>query len=186
MPPILRAASIFPYVQGLQFVLALQASGGWTAVDAAFARPPDSTEQILHPDKYRRNEGPVTVAPAGRIADRMGTGWRVRLEDSMGELRLRVWLQEVAGLSESEAIEGATGWGGDRVLLLEGPSKAWGVLLRTVWDADADASEFANGAYGAQTVLPFAHVLAEPGSDSVVVTVASDLATLASLEKAER
>ena len=52
-------------------------TGGYAAVDAAFADPPDSTEQVLHPDKYAVREEPLKVvdperprrdgwAPAGR------------------------------------------------------------------------------------------------------------------------
>ncbi len=70
MPAILRETLLFPYQQGLAFVNGLGASGGWEAVNRAFGRLPDSTEQILHPEKYQaRREA------AGREAGR-GGAWR--------------------------------------------------------------------------------------------------------------
>ena len=42
----------FPYIQGQRFVEALIAEGGYARVDEAYADPPRSSEQILHPDKY--------------------------------------------------------------------------------------------------------------------------------------
>ena len=76
MPDILKETLLFPYTSGLNMVLAAQTSGGWPAVNAMFARPPASTEQVLHPDKYAAAEAPIAVAsrptwrsgsePAGR------------------------------------------------------------------------------------------------------------------------
>src|SRR5439155_722277 len=51
-----------PYTAGAQFVARLVASGGWSAVDAAFRAPPASPEQILHYDKYVSRQAPVKVA----------------------------------------------------------------------------------------------------------------------------
>src|SRR3990172_77214 len=74
MPPILQRQLMFPYLDGLAFVTGLQAAGGWTAVDAAYSRPPDSTEQILHPEKYTVGEGPVAIASPDELG-RLGAGW---------------------------------------------------------------------------------------------------------------
>src|SRR5205823_972720 len=52
-PPILSESMIFPYVRGLVFCARLTNDGGWEALDAAYHNPPLSTEQILHPEKYR-------------------------------------------------------------------------------------------------------------------------------------
>ena len=61
MPAFLRETALFPYEAGLRFAMQLQMQGGWDAVNAAFATPPASTEQILHPDKYLAGEAPVAV-----------------------------------------------------------------------------------------------------------------------------
>src|SRR5262245_53134143 len=45
-PLAIREAMIFPYRAGFTFVAALRRRQPWSAVDAAYARPPRSTEQI--------------------------------------------------------------------------------------------------------------------------------------------
>ncbi|HEU4532888.1 MAG TPA: hypothetical protein VFS00_02175, partial [Polyangiaceae bacterium] len=55
VPSLLRASLIAPYLDGLLFANALRRRGGWAAVDRAWRRPPATTEQLLHPDKYERN-----------------------------------------------------------------------------------------------------------------------------------
>jgi hypothetical protein len=56
LPDGLRKEYAFPYEAGAAFVEALVADGGWEAVNEAYSRPPTTTEQILHPDKYLAGE----------------------------------------------------------------------------------------------------------------------------------
>ena len=140
-PAYLRDTAIFPYQDGFAFVSGLLAKGQYAAVDAAFADPPDSTEQILHAEKYATREDPVAVAIPGDLAARLGSGWAVAAQDTLGELILRVWLTN-AGVAPGSARPAAAGWGGDRAALLRGPSGATCVGLATVWDSAADATEF--------------------------------------------
>ena len=51
-PAFLKEDFVFPYNQGSTFVQDLYSNGGWASVDAAYLNPPDSTEQILHPNLY--------------------------------------------------------------------------------------------------------------------------------------
>ena len=69
---------MFPYTTGLgltqgQFL----ASGGYAGVDALFADPPDSTEQVLHPDKLNPREAPIEVTFDADLAAKLGAGWCV-------------------------------------------------------------------------------------------------------------
>lgn len=143
MPPILQRQLMFPYLDGLAFVTGLQAGGGWTAVDAAYSRPPDSTEQILHPEKYAAGEGPVAVTAPDDLG-RLGAGWTETLADTLGELTISVWLEPAAGTKDAAAA--AAGWGGDRVAMYEGPDGAWLIVWSTAWDTSADGAEFAAAA----------------------------------------
>ena len=52
-PPIISESMIFPYFQGMVFCAKLTNDGGWAAIDEVYRDPPLSTEQILHPEKYR-------------------------------------------------------------------------------------------------------------------------------------
>ena len=125
--------------EGLAFADTLYQQGGWPAVDAAYDRLPESTEQILHPEKYLAEEGPKPVEASVTVDD-LGDGWTERRADSVGELGISVWLESSAG--PAVAAEAAAGWGGDRAVLLEGPDEAWLLSWLTSWDTPADAEEF--------------------------------------------
>jgi len=143
MPAILRDQLLFPYTAGLNYVIGLQTSGGWPAVDAALADPPDTTEQILHPD--RADEPAVAVTFPGDLAAAMGQGWSEALQDTLGEFQVGIWLRE-AGVETIVADGAADGWGGDRLVLLEGPDDTWATVVEIAWDTPGDAQEFRDAA----------------------------------------
>jgi hypothetical protein len=71
LPFFIAQAWVFPYREGIGFVCALYAHGGWDAVDAAYRRPPTSTAEILFPQRYLERWKPVRPrAPRGP-----GPGW---------------------------------------------------------------------------------------------------------------
>jgi hypothetical protein len=179
-PAILRDPLTFQYEQGLTFALGLQQTGGWADVDAAFARPPSSTEQVIHPEKYAADEAPVEVdLPAG-LAARLGAGWTLAIEDTFGELQLRTWLQ-TAGGREPDASPDATaeGWGGDRIGYLAGPDGAEVVVMRTAWDDRASADRFqAAASRSLADALPDPGTLFRVSDLEVIVVVGSDGAVL--------
>jgi hypothetical protein len=158
MPPILRESLLFPYTLGLGFVQGLYGSGGWDAVNAAFARPPNSTEQIIHPDKYAQGEEPIPVDLPKDLATRLGNGWKVGLQDTFGEFQMQIWLKQNTTVPAATAIDAAAGWGGDKVAVVNGPNGTWGVILRTSWDTDADAAAFESVA------TPIVAKLSSPGA----------------------
>ena len=73
-PRILREELLFPYTSGFEFVQRVHTSGGYPAVDAAFRSPPESTEQVLHPEKFQRRESPVVV-DLPTFESSLGPGW---------------------------------------------------------------------------------------------------------------
>ena len=60
-PRALRETLLFPYQEGLNWTRTLYKDGGWKDVSEAFTTLPQSTEQILHADKYFAHEAPVKV-----------------------------------------------------------------------------------------------------------------------------
>ncbi|MET0593187.1 MAG: hypothetical protein ABW133_10835 [Polyangiaceae bacterium] len=118
-PGILRESLLAPYVDGLLFVHALRrrsaAHGdpsGWTEVDRAWKSPPETTEQLLHLDKYDSHE-PAEKVPA--IAAPSEGAWSVLYEDVFGEQGLRISAQQ--WMPKPLAASVAEGWGGDRLAL---------------------------------------------------------------------
>lgn len=169
-PPFVRETALFPYKAGLSFVTTLLADGGYAAVDAAFKSPPDSTEQILHPEKYVAREAPSPVAIPAGIAATLGSGWIAAGQDTLGELILSIWLHE-GGVPRAEANAAAAGWGGDRLVILRGPDGAIGVGMITTWDTGADAAEFRTAAATAVAARTPAGLVASDGLRTVVIAV---------------
>jgi hypothetical protein len=187
LPAILRETLLFPYQQGGVFANGIWMAGGWEAIDGAYGRLPDSTEQILHLEKYEAGEKPVAVDLDGAaLAGAMGAGWSGTPEDTLGEFQLSVWLRE-NGVKALDAQRAAAGWGGDRIAYLRGPDGAYALAIATTWDAAGEADEFVTAATAAATNLPGA-ARVERGEDdrSAWVFVASDAPTLAQLAGAAR
>ena len=116
-PPVLINDLAFPYTDGVEFVIDLYRENGFAAIDAAWADPPRSTEQILHPDRYRAGDAPqvVTLPP---LDDTLGTGWMLLDGDILGEFYLRQYLAQQ--LPSATVNRAATGWGGDRYIVAHG------------------------------------------------------------------
>jgi hypothetical protein len=179
-PPYLRDTALFPYSAGLAFVQGLLQTGGYAAVNAAFAKPPDSTEQIIHPDKYKSGEKPIGVVVPTDLASRMGAGWTATGQDTLGELLFRLWLSE-AGIAPTVASDAAAGWGGDRLVLLEGPVGD-AVAVESVWDTAADADAFASVAITAMSARALAGMVVHvAGSTRVSLAIGASSTTLAGL-----
>jgi len=187
IPPILSTQITFPALQGTFWVLRQQITGGWAAIDALYDDPPESTEQILHADKWDSREPPIDVQIPDTLAADLGAGWSLVLEDTFGEQQLGVWLTGQAPLSAfpPPPPEAAAGWGGDRVAYLTGPGGAWTVALKTEWDTATDATEFEAAV---RDVLPDADGPADvlPGAGGPVrwVVIGSDDAVLAQVSGA--
>jgi hypothetical protein len=181
MPDDLKETLLFPYEEGLNWVAGLHSSGGWAAVDAAYAKPPDSTEQILHADKWASHETPIAVTIPASLPGKLGSGWTMPLTDTLGELQFRIWLEQVGKVAQSQAEAAAAGWGGDRIALVQKGS-TFGIAIITKWDTPADAVEFAAAAGPTLKLLPSSTAMIDPGStNQVVLFVASDEATIKAL-----
>jgi tetratricopeptide (TPR) repeat protein len=139
-PSVVRQTAYFPYAQGVVFAAALVQSGGWEQLNRAFDDPPQTTEQLMHPDVYLA--GDAGRAPeVGDATVALGPGWSELVRDSLGELVIRVYLERQLGAEE--ALMAAEGWGGDTaVLLADDDSKRHVLVLRVNWDSQSDAEEF--------------------------------------------
>jgi hypothetical protein len=137
--PLTESAAAFPYTDGASFVALLYETGGWQAVESAYANPPRSTEQILHPEAFYNGDEPQPV-DLPDIGARLGGGWKTMVEDTLGELYMRIYLEQ--GIEIRDAIRAGSGWGGDRYQVLQNSQGQLALALRTAWDTPADAAEF--------------------------------------------
>lgn len=145
-PRIIRETLLFPYLHGADFVHQL-----WSSMRGMERYPapldtllPQSTAQVLRPVErfIRERMEPVELRFAEAPA-----GWRELYEDSFGQLETGIFLEEHGGANARAA---ATGWLGDRYILVE-PAAAGGAgpdVLHwvSVWEAAADADRFARAA----------------------------------------
>jgi hypothetical protein len=138
-PPVMYETLIFPYFQGLVFCTYLTNQGGWKSLNDAYTNPPISTEQILHPEKYR---GPFADNPMKIDFMKINPpqGFKYIGTSVIGELTTRILLSQFGGKIAAE------GWDGDSLIVFEStePEKpmitsAW----MTTWDSRTDAEEFA-------------------------------------------
>jgi hypothetical protein len=136
-PAILRVTLVAPYLRGLQFVAAVQGRGGWPAVNNAHRRPPVTSEQVLHPEKYFARE-PAEAIEISDNEDVLAAGFERVEEDTLGELELGVYLGQ--GHPSGTNEEAAAGWAGDHLAVYR-RGKAAAVIWWTTWDTDADAAE---------------------------------------------
>lgn len=118
-PLIVRETLIFPYIEGAEFMR------WWAGSPHADTMPygprmPESTEQILHPDRYAAGDRPLAIAfsePVGAVLH----------EDALGELEIRILGAVLAG-QEEVAYAVPLGWAGDRYRVSEapgGPALEW-------------------------------------------------------------
>lgn len=140
-PRVIQREFIFPLEEGAQFANHIYETGGFETINEAYFNPPQSTEQILHPEKYEAGDTPLEVSVTDPSSV-LGNGWNVDLEDTLGEFLLQAYLEAIIG--PELALTATEGWGGDTVLLLDGPGDESALILRAVWDTVSDAEEFFN------------------------------------------
>jgi hypothetical protein len=144
-PGFIKEDLMFPYVNGLEFAQSLFDRDGWDAIDAAYANPPVSTEQILHPDRYPADQ-PVPVELPD-LQTLLGDGWTELYTDVLGEWYTYLILTQNtdpdAQLAPAEAQTAAAGWGGDAyaAYIFEDTQEIL-ILHRWLWDTTEDADEY--------------------------------------------
>lgn len=137
-PSIVRLPLLSRYLDGMIFCATLHGARGWPGVDDAHARPPASTEQILHPERYVLGEQPVPVA-LPELPALAEAGLTPHEEDTLGELEMSIWFGLGAGHERDEGA--AEGWGGDRLRVYRDAAGGTAVVWFTVWDDAGEARE---------------------------------------------
>jgi hypothetical protein len=112
-PLYFKKAMLFPYLDGMVFVEKLKKKGGWAAVNKAYTDLPQSTEQILHPERYILRDPPIAVSWT-EMPDFIG-GWKMLEENTCGEFITRTLYEK---------------------------GKENFLMWYTTWDREQDAKEF--------------------------------------------
>jgi hypothetical protein len=151
LPPAVLVPLVASYTKGALVAMTAYQHGGWAAVDDLYKHPPESTEQMLHPETklYPHRELPRRVALAATKDHEIAN-------NVMGEM---LWWVYLYLWSPKLADEASQGWGGDHYRVVEHDGRLIGTIA-TVWDTAADAAQF-TAAYRASLAARF------PGAKAV-------------------
>ncbi|NIO10543.1 MAG: hypothetical protein GTO40_22055 [Deltaproteobacteria bacterium] len=140
VPAAIMEQLLFQYYGGISFVSRTLKQKGWRGIDQIFANPPQSTEQVLHPEKYIDKPDPPTLIELRELSPLFPSEWEEIENNVLGELMVRVLFTEY--LSEREGKSIAEGWDGDRFIAYRDGDRV-AFVWAAVWDSFVDAKEFA-------------------------------------------
>lgn len=141
IPMVLRESLVFPYLQGLAFVHKVWRKGGWEAVNALYQDLPQSTEQVMHLEKFFGQRDRPTLVEFADPKAFAPEGFRLDYHSVLGELYMSVLFRE--SLGDSAKSWAWAGWDGDHFLFFYHPETQQEFFLwATVWDSEQDAQEF--------------------------------------------
>lgn len=141
VPEALERILLFPYIEGLSFVRALEKEGGQRRINRSFQDPPRSSREILHPTEYLKRQNPVLV-PTSASLQEGGVKRVFEHTDSLGEFTIMAML-EAGGVQKRVAQRAAQGLRGDLIGVSKRDAGGYDVVWRTVWDSREDAEDFA-------------------------------------------
>jgi hypothetical protein len=137
-PLYIRQSLVFPYADGLTFQDAVFRKLGREAFAEVFLRPPASSGQILHPERYLGRGGVVIPDPPPLPASRE---FRKLADGTLGELDFRVLLSQYTTPADGEAL--AEHLAGGSYVLFEHRHEKFPVLgVASTWDSPDSARKY--------------------------------------------
>lgn len=133
---IVKHQLIMPYTRGLSFTNYIFKKKKWKGVNKILTSPPVSTEQVLHPAKYLKQEMPLRVD----INFRPGQEYHLYHSGVIGEYYLNILL-----LAKNLYQDYAVGWGGDRFEIYRNTSRgpaAYFLIWESLWDSREFCANF--------------------------------------------
>jgi len=136
-PLYMRESLVFPYDSGLKFQYAIYRKHGRESFDELFAHPPQSTQQIMHPDAYLGEKKPLDPQPP-KLEKPVARKFKLLGEGSMGEFDHNVLFRTY--LPEKESAEAASHWRGGSYRLYQNKREKYPVLTYvSEWDSENSA-----------------------------------------------
>jgi hypothetical protein len=130
-PDIIKFQLMMPYIEGLKFTAAVYDRKKWKGVNRVLTAPPLSSEQVLHPEKYFKNERPIKVTIIYKPE-----GYRLVHAGVLGEYYLNILLKQ-----DDQYVDFAAGWGGDGFALYRDGDNYF-LLWESSWDLEKYGSHF--------------------------------------------
>ncbi|MEO7650776.1 MAG: hypothetical protein ABIZ80_09935 [Bryobacteraceae bacterium] len=138
VPLYLRETLMFPYTAGARFQHAVFMKMKTAAFAELFRHPPETTQQILHPEKYFARDKPSTpVLPEMKSA----RGYKRIAEGMMGELDHSILIRQFGTVEQAKEI--SPHWRGGTYAILEDKNRRNSILAYAVeWDDAAIARKY--------------------------------------------
>lgn len=137
-PLYLRETMLFPYQDGETFQQAVVIHDGQSAFGILFKKPPVSTSQVLHPERYFAGTAPLTPD-----LPKPAAGMKVVVEGVFGEEDVQVLLRQYASVSIAQGLApGLTG--GDYRIDQNKKDHRTSLVFATGWDTEDSAAAFLN------------------------------------------
>lgn len=139
VPLYIRETLLFPYREGALFQQKVVEKMGTEGFRAVLKDPPVSTQQVIHPERYFEKVMPTSppLPPFER-----GKGWKRLTDGNLGELDLRLLLEQYAHDAEAARALAAR-LRGAQYDLWEDRAKSAAVLRWSAeWDSEEAAASF--------------------------------------------
>jgi hypothetical protein len=140
-PLYMRESLTFPYAAGMAFQDAVFRLWGRAAFTSVFTRPPQSSQEVLHPERYHAGAAPLEPALPKQIPGLRLRDWKQLTKGDVGEFDFAVLLRQYAGEVQGRRV--ASHWRGASYALFEHRrSKAPLLVHVSEWDTPEAARDF--------------------------------------------
>ena len=112
--PLFGQAFDSQYSDGAAYVRRQKEEGGWERVNELLADPPQTSEQVLHPEKLASREPPIDAERLAELRRRVFDPREEPSTNTMGESYLGNFLS-LSTQQPQRAAQAAAGWGGDQL-----------------------------------------------------------------------
>ena len=136
IPASISELNYFPYTYGDAFISQLYTLGGWSEVNQVYKNPPNTTQQILHTDKYLQGINPSP--PAAPTLNQ--EGWNQISNNTYGEYFIRNMLNTWLTLNESKTA--VVDWNGDNLTYYEDQNNNFLYTWNINWASPSTATDF--------------------------------------------
>ncbi|USG99637.1 DUF4157 domain-containing protein [Thermococcus argininiproducens] len=123
----------FPYVFGDHFVEYLYSVGGWNLINNAYSNPPQTTQQIMHPELYLNKTLPR------KLDIDIDESYKIFHADRLGEFYFYL-IMITNGVNPDSALTITRAWNGDLIILAEN-STHYVLIWKSSWKNEESANE---------------------------------------------
>jgi hypothetical protein len=140
-PLYMRESLTFPYTAGMLFQDAEFRHSGRAAFASIFERPPRSSQEVMHPERYRLGTAPRAPPLPKPIPGLALKNWRLLTKGDVGEFDFAVLLRQYAGEVQGRRV--ASHWNGASYALYENKKTKAPLLVHvSEWDSPEAARDF--------------------------------------------